>query len=111
MLDRIEQPTRRAADAYQAVGTRFQKNLLLGLANLPAGSDPAQILRDHGPVALAELVTHFFPCPVVHLVTAAALPLISVREQGIVETVPQRGSYVRLPADGLPLVITSGSHD
>src|SRR5258707_13695526 len=43
--------------------------------------------------------------------TTARRSIALLREQGLIETVPQRGSYVRLPADGIPLVTASGSHD
>ena len=34
--------------------------------------------------------------------TTARRSIALLREQGLIETVPQRGSYVRLPADGIP---------
>ena len=43
--------------------------------------------------------------------TTARRSIALLREQGLIETVPQRGSYVRLPADAIPLVTASGSHD
>ena len=42
--------------------------------------------------------------------TTARRSIALLRDQGLIDTVPQRGSYVRLPADGLPLVTAWGSH-
>jgi DNA primase len=45
---------RAAINAYHLLSLVTDR---IAMVNLPAGSDPAQILRDHGPVALAELLT------------------------------------------------------
>ena len=44
---------RAAINAYQLLSPLTDR---IATANLPAGSDPAQILHDHGPAALAELL-------------------------------------------------------
>jgi GntR family transcriptional regulator len=43
--------------------------------------------------------------------TTARRSIALLREQGLIDTVPQRASYVCLPADGLPLVTASDSLD
>ena len=40
--------------------------------------------------------------------TTARRSIALLREQGLIETVPQRGSYVRLPAASVTLVAASG---
>ena len=44
---------RAAISAYHLLSPLVDR---IATANLPAGPDPAQILRDNGPVALAELL-------------------------------------------------------